>query len=70
MFFYKKEKPSSDDNIILKVFGCISTALTIKIKGVKKHEHWIRGAIENNYSEEFVNEVAAFLNVTITFFFC
>ena len=67
-FFYKKEIPT-EDNIITKVCGCITTAVMHKIKGNNKQISWIRGAIGNKYNESFVNEVSSFLRVNQNFFY-
>ncbi|CAO1383612.1 unnamed protein product [Diamesa hyperborea] len=65
LFFYKKETPNRE-NVLLKVFGCVSHAAHQKIKGNSRGIPWIRGAI-GKYSEPFVNDVSIFLKLVKLF---
>lgn len=64
--YYKDEK-ISDENVVVKFFGCIKHALVSRIKssGGRK-DHWIDYA-EGKYSEEFIDEVHSVLKITKLF---
>ncbi|XP_055702583.1 solute carrier family 15 member 2 isoform X2 [Phlebotomus papatasi] len=61
MFFYKKEEVSRQ-NILVQVVGCIWYALWKYIKKENVHANWMDSSI-GRYSEEFVQDVRAFLRV-------
>uniref|UniRef100_A0A1A9WRS8 Major facilitator superfamily (MFS) profile domain-containing protein n=1 Tax=Glossina brevipalpis TaxID=37001 RepID=A0A1A9WRS8_9MUSC len=58
-FFYKTEK-LAEENILLKLYGCIKYALTkkwCKKLNVKRPKYWLHYALDK-YDDSFVNEVS------------
>ncbi|ALC45712.1 CG9444 [Drosophila busckii] len=67
-FFYKSEKLSGD-NILLKSFGCIKTALQQKWRrrgSGKSCKYWLHNAI-GIYDEQFVDDVSKVLRISKLF---
>lgn len=66
---YYKDERISDENVILKFFGCIKHALVTKMKSSsseERKEHWIEYA-EGRYSLEFIDDVHTVIKITKLF---
>lgn len=62
---YYKEEKLSEENILLKFYGCIKHALAKKLAkntGTQKRSYWLHYAV-GKYDETFVNDVAKVLKV-------
>ncbi|XP_036331391.1 solute carrier family 15 member 2 [Rhagoletis pomonella] len=67
-FFYKSEK-LSEENILIKFYGCIKHALVVKWSRTRKDEqpaYWLHNAV-GKYDEAFVNDVCKVLKITKLF---
>lgn len=64
---YYKDERISDENVILKFFGCVKHALLSRFKGFsERKESWIDYA-EGKYSHEFIDDVHTVLKITKLF---
>ncbi|KAL5290817.1 SLC15A1.2 family protein [Megaselia abdita] len=64
---YYKDERISDENVILKFFGCIKHALSTKMKSCgESKDHWIEYA-EGKYSHDFIDDVHTVLKITKLF---
>ncbi|XP_053969520.1 peptide transporter family 1 [Anastrepha ludens] len=67
-FYYKPEK-LSEENILLKLYGCIKHALVVKWSKIGRDErpaYWLHNAV-GQYDEAFVNDVGKVLKITKLF---
>lgn len=64
---YYKDERISDENVILKFFGCIKYALVSKFRSTEERkESWIEYA-EGRYSDEFISDVHTVIKITKLF---
>lgn len=64
---YYKDERISDENVVVKFFGCIKHALVSRFKSSgRRKDHWIDYA-EGKYSQDFIDEVHTVLKITKLF---